>query len=153
MLKKKKGISLLEIMLTLTVAAGILAIAVRFYNYTEYERKTNDLVQQISAIKVALNSWYVRVGSLSGATISNLITQNFLPMGSDKSPWGGSITVQPFIAVHANRASISADDLSTTACKVLTRNFPVGQNGVLASQCQSNNNNAVVDYIVIIQVE
>ncbi|HTM63933.1 MAG TPA: type 4 pilus major pilin [Gammaproteobacteria bacterium] len=93
---KMVGVTLLEVMLVLAVAAMIIVMSVRYYQTATYNQQTNTALQTIQAITAAADSLAQGSGtydSVTQANIANLMPSNMVSGGNINSPWGGTITV------------------------------------------------------------
>ena len=90
------GVTLLEVMLVLAIAAMIIVMSVRYYQTATASQQANAMMEQIEAIVAAADNLAQASGSYSGITTSNLT--KLLPGGSFMTPWGMPITVSPYAA-------------------------------------------------------
>ncbi|GEM_PF-989896 len=87
------GVTLLEIMLVLAIAAMVIVMSIRYYQTTISRQQANVVLQKITAIIAAADSVAMASGSYSGITgavISGLV-------GGYTTPWStaaGAITVE-----------------------------------------------------------
>lgn len=89
------GVTLLEIMLVLAIAAMIIVMSVRYYQSASASQQANAILQQLQAITAAADSLSQSTGSYSAADISTSTLGPLLPNGSYAfvTPWGTSITI------------------------------------------------------------
>ena len=89
------GVTLLEIMLVLAIAAMIIVMSVRYYNTANTSQQANAYLQQVEAIVAAANQMSQGTGSYSGATTSAI--QAILGTNGLTPPWGGTspLAVKP----------------------------------------------------------
>lgn len=97
----KKGVSLLEVMLSLSIIATVLVMAVRYFGVARQKSNLDQARQQITAVISALIDYKNQNSSYptsSGNFVADLINGGFLPQsgsvssGALYSPWG-EITV------------------------------------------------------------
>jgi Tfp pilus assembly major pilin PilA len=104
------GVTLLEIMLVLAIAAMVIVMSIRYYQSASNNQKIATGLNTITGIVAAAESVLSTKGDLS--TISADIT-SYLPGGKvPTSPWGGTITI-------ANGGSSSYTikmNISSSAC-------------------------------------
>jgi type II secretory pathway pseudopilin PulG len=87
------GVTLLEIMLVLAIAAMVIVMSVRYYQTATIQEQINTTLEQVQAIAVAADSNAQTSGSYS--TLSNT-TSGFtalLPNNWNKTTWAGTISV------------------------------------------------------------
>lgn len=89
------GVTLLEVMLVLAIAAMIILMSVRYYQSASSSQQANSVLQQIQGIVSAADSLAQGGGSYSSITMNNSTLQPLLPQGAFVTPWGEAITVAP----------------------------------------------------------
>lgn len=67
-IKVMLGVTLLEIMLVLAIAALIIVMSIRYYNTTTYAQQTNDVLGTLQAITAAADNLAQGQGSYKAAT-------------------------------------------------------------------------------------
>ncbi len=97
---KQRGISLLEVMLSITVIALILVMATRFFYVASNNNKVNTAISQIAGLEAALYSWKGANLTYEGVNIDKLFEAgelvNFPGSAEDGgkevlyTPWGTS---------------------------------------------------------------
>src|SRR5690348_8673772 len=95
------GVTLLEIMLVLAIAAMVIVMSVRYYQSASSSQQTNAVLSQIQAITAAADSLAQGTGTYSAATTSNITA--LMPANGMVPPWGG-----PSITVSAATSSYTA---------------------------------------------
>lgn len=96
------GVTLLEIMLVLAVAAMVIVMSVRYYQSANTSQQTNAALAQIQAITAAADSLAQGTGSYSAAT--QAAVASLMPANGMVPPWGGTAT----IAINGTGTSYSA---------------------------------------------
>jgi Tfp pilus assembly protein PilE len=134
------GVTLLEIMLVLAIAAMVIVMSIRYYQSASLNQKINTALQAITGEMAAGESVLAGTGSFTSVTDTNFT--NFLPNGNDiPSPWGGgNITATTF---SSTGYSISIPNVPPAACIQL--NAVLGQNGKLKVPTTCT---ATADYVV-----
>lgn len=89
------GVTLLEVMLVLAIAAMIILMSVRYYQSASSSQQANSVLQQVQGIVSAADSLAQGGGSYSSITMNNSTLQPLLPSGAFVTPWGEAITVAP----------------------------------------------------------
>jgi len=100
---KQRGISLLEVMLSLVIIAAILLAATKFYESTRRSQLVNAAGSMIQALTTANGSWFYTYQSLApkgGSPVSLSLLQEAGLVAADISsstgnPWGGGVEVSP----------------------------------------------------------
>lgn|SRR3989338_7221836 len=137
--RKRSGISLLEVMLSITVIAIIVLTATRYYSSTSSSRKVNDATQIIKNVNAALDEWQNMMKNnqtppvLSTVALVNvgLLPANFAATGAN--PWGGSI--QTTIS-RSGQYTITLTSVPQGDCLTLVQ---VMQRDGITGSCSNNN--------------
>lgn len=90
-IKSTLGVTLLEIMLVLAIAAMIIVMSVRYYQSANTSQQANSVLSQIQSIAAAADSLSQATGSYSGITGASIAP--LLPAHGLQTPWGDQITV------------------------------------------------------------
>lgn len=108
--KQQRGISLLEVLLSLTIIFIILLMATRYYETTEASAKANESIRMLNAVAAAADDWFVTYKTYRSADGKVAITkQALIDMGdlpaafggtNTANPWGGEITIVPKDSTH-----------------------------------------------------
>lgn len=114
-LSRMLGVTLLEIMLVLAIAAMIIMMSIRYYQSASSSQQVNAALSQIQGIVAAADSLAQATGSYSAAHISNSTLQPLLPANSLTAPWGGAITVT---AVNAGSYTIAILAVPPGTCQL-----------------------------------
>lgn len=127
-----QGISLLEVLLSLSIIAVILVMATRYFFVASNNNKVNTVRQEIGSLIAGVTSWKNENPLYSNAlTINALYTDGFLAnsnsLSADKStlydPWGGTLNLQVAQGVGVT----ISDTLPTAAeCNSLLNSYPNG---------------------------
>lgn len=114
--KSLLGVTLLEVMLVLAIAAMIIVMSVRYYQSASSSQQANAVLQQVQGIVAASDSLAQAKGSYSGANISNSSITPLLPAGGMTTPWGEPITVG---GVTATTYTIDIGNVPSGVCSLL----------------------------------
>lgn len=91
-IKSILGVTLLEIMLVLAIAAMVIVMSIRYYQSASQNQKVAASVDTVTGIMAAGENVLGGVGSL--ASFSSSMAAPYLPGGAlPVSPWGGTISV------------------------------------------------------------
>lgn len=110
---KSLGVTLLEILLVLAIAAMIIVMSVRYYQSATASQQSNALMSQIQSITAAADN-LAQGGSYVDATqtaIAGLLPQNGLT-----APWGGAITVT---GQSATSYLVTVKETPTAVCTLI----------------------------------
>lgn len=120
---KQRGISLLEVMLSISVIALILVMATRFFYVTSSNNKVNTAISQVAGLEAAMYSWKGSDLNYTGVSIQALYDAgelaNFPGVSSETegavlyTPWGTSQYVVQ--AKTEGGAQITAADVPNCA--------------------------------------
>ena len=91
--RSSSGVTLLEIMLVLAVAANILVMSIRFYQTATANQQANAALQMIEGITAAADSLKQATGSYSQGGVSTDTIQQLMPNQSMTSPWNTDVIV------------------------------------------------------------
>jgi type II secretory pathway pseudopilin PulG len=121
------GISLLELMLSLTIITIFLISATRYYQTTQTTRKINNAVQSLQAIYAAKEKY--ATDNSTTPTIANLIANSLLPSNFTvfANPWGGA-------------AGDFSDSIVGTKLQVVFKNVPTNACNNIKSKIDTNIN-------------
>lgn len=90
--KSMQGVTLLEIMLVLAIAAMIIVMSVRYYQSAQASSQANAFVAQVQAIASAAENLAQGAGAFpTSAAIASVVTTNTATV----SPWGGTMKYSP----------------------------------------------------------
>lgn len=94
--KSMLGVTLLEIMLVLAIAAMVIVMSVRYYQSASSSQQANAALQQVQGITAAADGLAQATGSYAAANISSTTLAPLMPGGSTSgfiTPWGTTITI------------------------------------------------------------
>lgn len=115
-LKSLLGVTLLEVMLVLAIAAMIIVMSVRYYQSASSSQQANAVLEQVQGIVAAADSLAQAKGSYSGANVSNDSLTPLLPNGGLMTPWGDPITVT---GATATTYTINIGSVPSGVCPLL----------------------------------
>jgi type II secretory pathway pseudopilin PulG len=88
---KMAGVTLLEVMLVLAVAAMIIVMSVRYYQSATYSQQANSALSMIQGITAAADGMSQGTGTYD--TVDTATVQALMPNNTMTTPWGTAITV------------------------------------------------------------
>ncbi len=105
---KSRGISLIELLLSLAIIAILLVMATRFYESTRSSQQVNDATNVLQHLMAASDKWFSVYKSYQKTdngdiSLPQLITLGWLPKNfvfANANPWGGSINITPEDSTH-----------------------------------------------------
>ena len=89
------GVTLLEIMLVLAIAAMIIVMSVRYYQSASSNQQANAALEMIQGIAAAADGLAQSTGAYNGATVTTANIQQLMPNNSLGTPWGTTATFTP----------------------------------------------------------
>lgn len=121
------GVSLLEVMLSLSVIAIILVMATRYYFTASENERVNQARAEIGTILSAITSWKTNHALFDGSfTLQALLDQKLLPVTTDieggviYSPWAQPIT----LTVTNQNVKLATSAPTEAICNYLKTGFP-----------------------------
>lgn len=110
---KQQGIGLLELMLSLAIISILLVMATRYYKAARQAQQVNDAIALVQGIAGATANWVIGEEGYSKLTsINKLITEGYLPKGSERDPWQGTTEVTG----NSSTVKVTLNDVPYAAC-------------------------------------
>lgn len=97
--RTRRGLTLIETLLALGIAAIVIIGAVAFFNSASGTNRANDAKSQVQAIAAAIQSQYSALGTYTGLSNTRFIASGGAPAGTVTSttamvnPWRGAYTI------------------------------------------------------------
>ncbi len=113
------GVTLLEIMLVLAIAAMVIVMSVRYYQTSSANQQANAVLSMIQAIQANADALAQESGKYNGGTETEANTANIKPMMPNNSmtaPWGGDITVT---GATATTYQVDITEMPTQVCSAV----------------------------------
>ncbi|QLH43968.1 MAG: prepilin-type N-terminal cleavage/methylation domain-containing protein [Coxiellaceae bacterium] len=145
-MKSRKGIGLLELMLSLAIISVIIIMATRYYDMAHLSRRVNDTVSMIQTLRSASERWLVSHPDYADISVENLQERNLLPSDFGKNPFGGDITIESGNDAN-NQIEITVTKIPVTACKTLLDRFK--SVGTSPDNTCAGSSTDLVDYVVV----
>jgi Tfp pilus assembly protein PilE len=129
-----QGVTLLEIMLVLAIAAMVIVMSIRYYQSASTNQKINGALDTITGIVAAGESYLSATGTFTSMPATAF--DAYLPGGSSPtSPWGGVIT---YATAAANSYTITFNPAPPVdACARLTAMLLKNKNIVPNASCST----------------
>lgn len=96
--KLSQGVTLLEVLLVLAIAATIIIVSIRYYQSASQSEQSNVAIEQIQAIAAAADNLALGTGSYSGA-VSTTSISNVVGSVNMITPNGQQINVNAISAI------------------------------------------------------
>lgn len=113
------GVTLLEIMLVLAIAAMVIVMSVRYYQSAQLSSAANATMGIVQSITAAADSMAQGTGSYASATSANI--KAIAGSGALNLPWGGSAAITGAAASY----SVSMAGMPTGVCTILKSKLSV----------------------------
>jgi type II secretory pathway pseudopilin PulG len=114
------GVTLLEVMLVLAIAAMIIVMSVRYYQSASSSQQANSVIEQLQSITAAADGLAQASGAYdnSGTSINNANLSALLPNGANAftTPWGLEISVG---GAAANSYTVSVPSAPSGVCPLV----------------------------------
>lgn len=132
-IKSARGVTLLEVMLVLAIAAMIIVMSVRYYQSAQSSSQANAFVSQVQAVTGAAENLAQGSGSFTtSATLAAV--QAVLPGGANawNLPWGGTMTYAP----AATGFTLTINNVpAANVCGLVTAKFTGMTKYTVAANC------------------
>lgn len=131
------GVTLLEIMLVLAIAALIIVMSVRYFQSASISQQAVAYTSQLQAIAAAENSLSQGTGNYTKA-YSTLVS--VLPAGGMINPWGGAVSIT---AAGNGSFSVAAPSAPKGVCVLVNKQLQTGPSSnwtVNSSSCSATYN-------------
>lgn len=144
-IKSILGVTLLEIMLVLAIAAMVIVMSIRYYQSASSSQQSNAILQQVLAIAAAADSLaqasgsYIAIGSASAA-LNNSLLAPIISTSALTAPWGGAITVT---GTAAGVYTILIASVPSAVCPLLTAKLTANNHYTISPACSATGSTAV----------
>lgn len=144
-MKSVLGVTLLEIMLVLAIAAMIIVMSVRYYQSATANQQANgalQLIQGVTAIADGLaqgSGSYSTPTAVSTATVAPLLPGGTPTSATITSPWGGTVTIS---GATTSTYAVTLSTVPTQVCASIKAKLLGNPKyaGVSANTCSSAGN-------------
>lgn len=130
--KSVLGVTLLEIMLVLAIAAMIIVMSVRYYQTASASQQTNQFIEQINAIAAAADNLAQATGTYS--KITNSTIGSLLPGGATSGlnvPWGGTMSINWSTSTY----DITVPNPPVAVCSLVTARLTLNNHYTVQGGC------------------
>lgn len=128
------GVTLLEIMLVMAIAAMVIVMSIRYYATASASEQANILVEQIQSVISAVDGVTQGSGSYSGVNNSSIVA--LMPNTGLSTSWGGTITVT---GTGATTYTIAMTSVPKQICPlVVAKLFADNHLGSVMQTCSSS---------------
>ncbi len=132
LMKKMLGVTLLEIMLVLAIAAVVIIMSVRYYQSASIAQQTNAIIEQIQAISAVADTIAQGAETYSGITTSGVAA--LMGGGGLTAPWGGGISVAGAAGVSSTY-TVTIPLMGYNVCTQLTARLGTNAHFTLPGSC------------------
>ena len=129
-LTKMAGITLLEVMLVLAVAALIIVMSIRFYNSAIANNEVNGALEMGQAVISAADGFAAGTGNMSSVTQAGI--QGTLPNNSLTLPWNQQMTITN---ITGTSITINYAAVPTAVCPALQARLNASNPKVVCGAC------------------
>lgn len=130
------GVTLLEVMLVLAIAAMIIVMSIRYYQSASSSQQANSFLAQSQAIITAAEQMAQSTGSYANAVNGSQInTSNLAPLLPDNgfvAPWGGAISIT---TVTASSFTVSTAGMPASVCPLVRAKLAANNHYTALSTC------------------
>ena len=130
--KLQQGVTLLEIMLVLAIAAMIIVMSVRYYQSAQASSQANGFIAQVQTITSTVENLAQGTGVYSG--ISQAQISSVMPLNGLITPWSGTIT---FTAASNGYSLAVSPAPPAGVCALITAKLTSSIQYVVGSGCGS----------------
>jgi type II secretory pathway pseudopilin PulG len=123
------GVTLLEIMLVLAIAAMVIVMSVRYYQSASTSSQSNAGIEMIQAITAAADSLAQASGSYNSASASQITS--IAGAHALALPWGGTATIAPTTTNYV----VNLGTVPTATCTQITLKLKTNTHYSLSSNC------------------
>ncbi|MDR3478105.1 MAG: type II secretion system protein [Gammaproteobacteria bacterium] len=143
-MKSILGVTLLEIMLVLAIAAMVIVMSVRYYQTATSSEQVNVVMEQIQSIAAAADSMAQGSGSYLTANISSNVISPLLPNNGLTLPWGATIA---FGAATATSYLITLNTVPSNECPLIKAKITANSHFTSATPCAAGaTTNLIISY-------
>lgn len=113
------GVTLLEIMLVLAIAAMVIVMSIRYYQSANASEQVNAASSMLTAMVAAADGLAQSSGSYVGV-VSDAAIDPLLPAHSNTLPWGGTATIG---TVTATTFTVTFNSIPANVCPLLSAKY------------------------------
>jgi type II secretory pathway pseudopilin PulG len=139
--KSMLGVTLLEIMLVLAIAAMIIVMSVRYYQAAQANQQANSALEMAQGIAAAADGLAQGTGTYSAITSSQIKT--LMPNQSMMSPWGTAVT---FTQTGSNTYTVEFAETPGPVCAQLASRLACSATNSKYSSCSTCGTSAPADF-------
>lgn len=125
------GVTLLEIMLVLAIAAMIIIMSVRFYQSASVNQQVNALIEFVQGITSAADGLAQGAGNSYQDVVATDLT-NIMPNKNMNTPWGTQAT---WAATSPTVFTITLPSVPSATCTQFTARMAANAKYTIASGC------------------
>jgi type II secretory pathway pseudopilin PulG len=131
MQQRTLGVTLLEIMLVLAIAAMIIVMSVRYFQTSSTANQANAFITTMNGITAAADTISQASGTYASTTSASL--KGIAGNGIFYLPWGGSAT----ITSSTNSYVVTTPNMPDAVCKMVQSRMQNNAHYILGANCAS----------------
>jgi type II secretory pathway pseudopilin PulG len=128
------GVTLLEVLLVLAIAAMIIVMSVRYYQSASSSQQSNAILEQIQAITAAADSLAQASGSYQTGNVSTSTVLPLVPNNSMTTPWGTNITIA---VTSASVYTVTIDGMPSGVCPLVNSRLLANTHYTTSTTCST----------------
>lgn len=141
LVKVMRGVTLLEVMLVLAIAAMIIVMSVRYYQTATSNQQANSVMGQIQAIVAAADQLAQASGSYQTGGVNNANLTPLLPANGLQTPWGQAITVA---TTSASVFRITVNTVPAGVCPLVRTKLLANNHFTNVTACNAAGNTTMI---------
>jgi type II secretory pathway pseudopilin PulG len=134
-LKSIMGVTLLEIMLVLAIAAMVIVMSIRYYQSATSSQQANSALEQIQSITAAIDSISQGSGGYTASAVNMTNVQPLLPKNGQLTPWNTTITTTPS---SVTSYSMTLPSTPAAVCPVLKSKLSTSTHYSVTTSCSAS---------------
>lgn len=116
--KQSQGVTLLEVLLVLAIAAMIIVMSIRYYQSASESEQANMAMEDIQGITAAADNLALGTGSYA-TSVSTTAISNVIGTANMMSPTGGAITIgTPAATTYSVTIPLSSNVCASVSAKL-----------------------------------
>ena len=155
MTQQQRGVSLLEMLMALVIAAAVITAGIRYFSVSERGARVHQAIVQIKTLTAASYQWlaqgnYADFRGSNNTTPINLATLCNASLircdrNSLQNPWAGNIDLSAS-TTNPSHIRIILTNIPNTDCHMLQRQLDTANLSTEDAECSGNNNRFVGEF-------
>jgi len=131
--KSVLGVTLLEIMLVLAIAAMIIVMSVRYYQSATTNQQVNAALQMVQGIAASADNLAQATGSYAAATQADIFKLLGSSAGTMNTPWGTAVSIAP--GASGSEYTVTFPNTPGPVCLLLKARLMAGRKFSTTASC------------------